>query len=66
VPFSRGARNCIGMPLAYAELYICLANLIRKCNFELYETTEADVGFDSEFVVATPWPGSKGVRVLVH
>jgi cytochrome P450 len=66
VPFSRGARNCIGMPLAYAELYICLANLIRKCNFELYETTEADVGFDSEFIVATPWPGSKGVRALVH
>jgi cytochrome P450 len=64
VPFSRGARSCLGIPLAYAELYICLANLIRKC--KLYETTEADVGFDSEFVAATSWPGSKGVRALVH
>lgn len=30
VPFGRGSRQCVGMPLAYAEVYIMLGTLFRK------------------------------------
>ncbi|EME41071.1 hypothetical protein DOTSEDRAFT_178435 [Dothistroma septosporum NZE10] len=30
VPFGRGSRQCIGMPLAYTELYVTLGTLFRK------------------------------------
>ena len=29
VPFSKGTRHCLGQPLAYAELYMTLANVLR-------------------------------------
>ena len=38
VTFGKGARNCVGMHLAYAEIYIGLASLFRRFDFELYET----------------------------
>jgi cytochrome P450 len=65
-PFSRGTRQCLGMHLAYAELYICLASLVRRCRLELYETSERDVRMWSEHFMPLPHPESKGVRVLVH
>jgi len=30
VPFSKGSRQCIGMPLAYSELYVTLGTLLRR------------------------------------
>lgn len=30
VPFGRGTRQCVGMPLAYCELYVTLATLFRR------------------------------------
>jgi cytochrome P450 len=58
VSFSKGSRHCIGINLAYAELYLALARIYRswgskeakgadgKGVFELYETTwENDVRF---------------------
>lgn len=30
VPFGRGTRQCVGMPLAYTELYVTLATLFRR------------------------------------
>lgn len=54
------------MHLAYAELYICLANLLRRCRVELYETTEKDVRMHSEQFLAVPHPDSEGIRVLIH
>lgn len=30
VPFGRGSRQCVGMQLAYAELYITLGTLFRR------------------------------------
>jgi len=29
VPFSKGTRHCLSQPLAYAELYMTLANVLR-------------------------------------
>lgn len=63
--FSRGTRGCLGINLAWAELYITLATVMRKCEFELYETSERDVRMESEKFVAQARMGSKGVRVTV-
>lgn len=64
-PFARGTRMCTGLNLAYAEIFIGLATLFRKHEFELFETTRRDVDFYAENLKASPWPGSQGVRVLV-
>ncbi|CZR63111.1 related to trichodiene oxygenase cytochrome P450 [Phialocephala subalpina] len=63
--FSRGTRSCLGMHLAYAELYIGLANVFRRCDLELFETTTRDVEIHSEHFLPRAHPDSKGVRVLV-
>ncbi|KAF5383275.1 hypothetical protein D9615_005047 [Tricholomella constricta] len=50
VPFSRGPRMCLGFNLAWCELYLIFANLFRKLDLELYETTEEDFRFKEIFV----------------
>lgn len=66
VHFGRGARGCVGMNLAHAEIYFALAYLFRRFNMSLYETTRADVDIEHDFFTAFPRLDSKGVRVLVH
>jgi cytochrome P450 len=35
MPFSKGTRNCIGQPLAHAEIYMTLAHVLRMfCRLE--------------------------------
>ncbi|KAK4544900.1 hypothetical protein LTR36_003804 [Oleoguttula mirabilis] len=42
VPFGRGTRQCVGMPLAYAELYVTLGSLFRRFpkGLKVWRTTE--------------------------
>ncbi|KAH7050151.1 putative cytochrome P450 [Macrophomina phaseolina] len=65
--FSKGSRNCLGMNLAYAELYTLLATVVRCFGdrLELFETTAEDVAFHHDAFIPAVKPGSKGVRVLV-
>jgi cytochrome P450 len=35
VPFGRGSRQCVGMPLAYAEVYVMLGTMFRRFPREL-------------------------------
>ena len=79
--FGKGTRQCLGMQLAYAELYLVLAALFRKDNstagggdsgaggkkfqFELFETDESDVTVKHDFFNVSAKLDSKGVRVLV-
>ena len=67
IAFSRGSRNCIGMHLAYAELYLALAALFApgRFQFELFETDESDVKIVHDFVNTSARLDSKGIRVLV-
>ncbi|KPI46010.1 Trichodiene oxygenase [Cyphellophora attinorum] len=65
VSFSKGARRCMGMNVAYAELYIAIATLFRRFQFELYETTRKDIDPVLDFLIPLPEKGSNGVRVLV-
>ncbi|RAL60371.1 hypothetical protein DID88_000147 [Monilinia fructigena] len=64
VSFSKGSRQCLGMNLAYAELYIALASFVRKCEFELWETNHEAVELWAEYLITVPKPGT-GVRVKV-
>ncbi|KAI0452902.1 cytochrome protein [Xylaria acuta] len=65
VVFGRGTRSCVGMQLAYAELFIGLATIFRHFNFEIYETDRTDVEAARDCFVPRPASRSKGVRVLV-
>ncbi|GAP86887.1 putative cytochrome P450 [Rosellinia necatrix] len=66
VSFSRGARNCLGINLAWMELYVGLATVFRRHDLELFETTRTDVDFKFDMVRPMPDWGSKGVRVVVR
>lgn len=65
VPFSKGTRNCVGQNLAWAELYIGLAHVFRRVDFDLFETGRETVEMAREFFVPQPGLETKGVRVLV-
>lgn len=65
VAFGRGTRSCVGMQLAYAELYIGLSTMFRRFDFELFETQRDAVDLYMDRFVPRPKPGTKGVRVLV-
>lgn len=63
--FSKGTRQCVGMHLANAELVITLANVVRRCDLELYKTEWNDVGFLRDAFGPFPGPNSTGLRVLI-
>ncbi|KAJ5771747.1 hypothetical protein N7520_002276 [Penicillium odoratum] len=65
VAFSRGSRQCIGINMAYAEIYLTLAQLITKLDFELYETSVDDVRLIRDLFFGRPSDQSLGVRVIV-
>ena len=65
-PFCRGTRACVGMNLAYAEMYITLATLFRRYEMELFETGPVDVEVAHEYHIPQVKKGSKGLRVLVN
>lgn len=49
VSFSRGSRNCLGMNLAYAELYNTFAHLVRRFDLINDGTTEHDMDWSDAF-----------------
>ncbi|OCL09743.1 cytochrome P450 [Glonium stellatum] len=65
--FNKGSRQCLGINLAYAELFIGLATIIRQLggSLQLYETDVGDVEFHHDIFVPGVKPESKGIRVLV-
>ncbi|PYI27674.1 cytochrome P450 [Aspergillus indologenus CBS 114.80] len=50
-PFTRGSRICLGINMAYVELYLALAHLVRRFDWELHETTPEDVRIVSDFIL---------------
>ncbi|RYC59096.1 hypothetical protein CHU98_g7103 [Xylaria longipes] len=54
VPFSRGTRGCLGVNLAWAELYIMLSQCVLRMDLELYQTTLEHMEFCSDMFVAEP------------
>lgn len=65
VPFSRGTRQCLGINLATAEIYLTLATVFRRFErVELYETTARDAEIAHDFFIRHGHADSKGVRVV--
>jgi len=77
--FSGGARACLGIWLAQAELTMCLAKLWRVWGGEeedektglvgrmkLYETTARDALMAADYFIPIPWKGTKGIRVILE
>ena len=65
--FGRGTRQCAGMNLAYAELYLTLACIFRQLGskMKLYDTDRVrDVDPTLDYFIPAPSTESKGVRVI--
>ena len=81
VSFSKGSRQCLGINLAYAEIYLCLVAIFRRFGsggedgvgeeddegvLELFETTLKDVETAADFFVPAPVEESEGIRIKVR
>ncbi|KAL4745018.1 hypothetical protein BDW72DRAFT_211875 [Aspergillus terricola var. indicus] len=64
-PFGKGTRNCLGINLAWSELYMTVAALIGGVKMELVETSLRDVMPVKEYFVGYLPEDSKGIRVKV-
>jgi cytochrome P450 len=65
VNFSKGTRQCLGLNLAMSEIYLTLAAIFRRFDFEFFETTREDVDIAHDFFNPQARLDSKGVRVVV-
>jgi cytochrome P450 len=75
--FGKGTRQCVGINLAYAELYLTLATIFRSYGsvdvrfpsdvgaLQLFETEYRDIEVVADMVVPKVWKGTKGVRIRV-
>ncbi|KAL4876358.1 cytochrome P450 [Aspergillus karnatakaensis] len=61
VNFGKGSRICVGLNLAYAELFLVLALLVRRFDLELHESPKDRLEFARDF--GTPWPNEGGLSV---
>lgn len=77
VSFSKGSRSCIGINLAYAEMYLWLAGVFRRYGspdvrfktdegvLELFETDRSDIDMWADRFIPVVKPGSQKVRFRV-
>ena len=54
-PFSVDPRNCIGKTLAYAEMRLILAKVLRNVGFELDEKTDDWMDQKTYILVSSLW-----------
>ena len=73
--FSQGSRQCLGMQLAYTELFLMHSEIWRRFGskedhgedgwWELFETDRSDTDMASDRFVPYPKADSKGIRIKV-
>ncbi|KAL4938472.1 hypothetical protein BDV06DRAFT_215067 [Aspergillus oleicola] len=66
VPFSKGSRMCLGMHLAYTELYLVLATTFRRYEVELMGVQRDDIEMAHDFFDPAPKQDSKGLVVRLR
>ena len=74
--FSQGSRQCLGMQLAYTELFLVHSELWRRFGskedhgedgwWELFETDRSDTDMVSDRFLPYPKVDSKGMRIKVR
>ena len=66
VPFNRGTRSCLGVNLAKAELYLILAAVYRRFDFDVSQIKkERDIDVKYDFILGAPAKDSPGILVRV-
>ncbi|KAJ5587589.1 uncharacterized protein N7459_003354 [Penicillium hispanicum] len=65
VAFTKGSRQCLGINLAYAEIYMTIAHIVRRFKFVPYETTVEDLMVYRERGVGLPKDGYFDVKAKV-
>ncbi|KAL2061155.1 hypothetical protein VTL71DRAFT_7428 [Oculimacula yallundae] len=64
VSFSKGSRQCLGINLAYAEMYLCIFEVWTAFpDMKLVDTTEKDVEVIADYI--SPISSGRGVKVLL-
>ncbi|KAI1167499.1 cytochrome P450 [Nemania serpens] len=78
VSFCKGSRACLGINLAYGELYLTMACMWRVWGSKnatlsddvgvlgLFETDLRDIEIEADSFIPTPQKGSKGIRVKAY
>jgi len=68
IPFGRGTRQCVGMNLACAELFLTLGALFgaQDVDMELSGTSRKDIDYEHDYSNPALSSDAKGVRVLVR
>lgn len=67
VPFSRGPRSCLGINLAWAELYLIIASVFRKFDCDVSGLRrERDIDVARDVTIGVPLSESKGIIVKVE
>ncbi|KAK7404080.1 hypothetical protein QQX98_010138 [Neonectria punicea] len=63
-PFSRGARICLGMHLAWIDMYLVMSALVRRFDFDFRGLTDDYFEFESDqFIIGTKGKGVLEVNV---
>ncbi|KAJ6126691.1 hypothetical protein N7523_002303 [Penicillium sp. IBT 18751x] len=65
IAFSKGSRQCLGMALAYFEMYLTLAHVARKFDMELYDTTERNLEIGRDLGISYPVKGPYHVKAKI-
>lgn len=66
VSFNRGPRSCLGINLARAELFLILASVFRRFDFDVSEVSrERDIDSTRDYILGAPSPDSPGILVKV-
>jgi cytochrome P450 len=66
VTFSRGSRSCLGINLAWAEMYLIIAKIFRQFDLNLDEVIqERDIDVARDVIIGVPRSDSKGIIVQV-
>lgn len=66
VTFAKGSRACLGMNIAYSEMYLGIAALVSRFDMEPYDfDRKRDLDIVRDCFIGLPRKESKGVRVKV-
>ncbi|KAM5464683.1 hypothetical protein MauCBS54593_006774 [Microsporum audouinii] len=65
VSFTKGSRICIGINIAYAQMYLCIARLVSHLEMELFDTTLEDMQVYHARGLAYPKKGSGTVKMKI-